>query len=164
LVARRGGAQRVLLPSQKAASCRLLGLEKAQARLAELRASGELSEVERLDPVAKAQANLASLKLAIAARCWECVGSGADPDPRGTIRECRAQSCPLLPVRPYAGPVTGSRRTAINLKCRRCMGSDPGCPERIRTCSIPTCCLYPVRPYQQATDDSDHPVESESLS
>ena len=135
------------VPSGNGPSDRLLRLQRARARAAELRASGALPEAERLDPIERARRNSTSLRLAIAARCWECAGSGADPDPRGNIRNCKARGCPLLPVRPYAGAIVASRRDAINAKCRRCMGPDPCVVDRIRGCAI-DCPLYAVRPYK----------------
>ena len=58
-------------------------------------------EVERLDPIEKARRNPRSLRFAINAKCWDCVGAGADPNPRLRIRECPCSCCPLYPVRPY---------------------------------------------------------------
>lgn len=55
----------------------------------------------RLDPIAKARANPRSLRLAINGKCWDCIGRGADPNPRGAIRDCRIKDCTLWPVRPY---------------------------------------------------------------
>lgn len=55
----------------------------------------------RLDPVAKAKTKPKSLRLAVTAKCWDCVGGDADPGPRQRIRECGVRRCPLHPVRPY---------------------------------------------------------------
>jgi hypothetical protein len=127
-------------------------LRRAAARQAELRATGEL---EHLDPLERARRNPRSLSLAVKARCWDCVGAGADPNPRGEIRDCRATACPLHPARPYQS--TGGHRhlrAAINAKCQRCMGPDPGVARRIRECDIAGCPLWPVRPYQHSREDA----------
>ena len=53
------------------------------------------------DPIKKALARPRSLRLAINAMCWDCIGAGADPNPRAAIRECSIMTCPLNRVRPY---------------------------------------------------------------
>lgn len=45
--------------------------------------------------------NPRSLRAAINAKCWDCVGQDADPAPRRRIGECGCTSCPLHAVRPY---------------------------------------------------------------
>lgn len=73
-------------------------LEKGRARVAELRRTGQL---ERLDPLEKAARNPKSMRLAINAMCWDCVGGNADPSPRQRIRDCEIPKCPLWPLRPH---------------------------------------------------------------
>lgn len=74
--------------------------EQAKIALQEYRekvASGEI-EVVRLNPIEKAKNNPKSLRLAIDAMCFDCMGkTGSTND----IRECTAKDCPLYPVRPY---------------------------------------------------------------
>ena len=74
--------------------------EQAKIALQEYRekvASGEI-EVVRLNPIEKAKNNPKSLRLAIDAQCFDCMGrTGSTND----IRECTAKDCPLYPVRPY---------------------------------------------------------------
>jgi hypothetical protein len=53
------------------------------------------------DPIKKALARPRSLRLAINAMCWDCIGAGADPNPRAAIRECSITRCPLHTLRPY---------------------------------------------------------------
>ena len=77
----------------------LTPLQKAHAALAARRAAGDLTP--RLDPIAKAKANPKSLRLAITAKCFECMGGGEDTGTRKLIRACTSGSCPLHPVRPY---------------------------------------------------------------
>lgn len=74
-------------------------LEAARAaRQAKLEA-GE--KIERLSPIEKARRNPKSLRLAVTAKCADCVGWDADPNPRARIRDCAVPKCPLYPVRPY---------------------------------------------------------------
>jgi hypothetical protein len=78
----------------------LTPLEKARVTAAALRELGIAPE--RLDPIAKAEANPKSLRAAVNAKCWDCIGAGADPNPRRLIRECSAgKTCPLWNMRPY---------------------------------------------------------------
>jgi len=47
-----------------------------------------------------------SLRACIDAKCWDCMGAGADPGTRRMIRECPCDGtestlCPLWNVRPY---------------------------------------------------------------
>lgn len=78
----------------------LTPLQKAHAALAERREAGLVAP--RLDPIAKARANPKSLRLAITAKCFECMGGGGDTGTRNLIRACTsAATCPLHPVRPY---------------------------------------------------------------
>ncbi len=74
-------------------------LERARAIQAAKRAAGIPNVV--LDPIAKARANPTSLRAAINGKCWDCIGAGADPNPRLAIKECGIESCTLWPVRPY---------------------------------------------------------------
>lgn len=79
----------------------LTPLEKAQQKLRELRASGDYVAPVRLTPVEKAAKNPKSLRAAITAHCWTCVGQGADPNPRQSVRDCNVLDCSLHPVRPW---------------------------------------------------------------
>lgn len=135
------------LPSS--ASDRKRHLELARSRTAELRAVGWTPE--RLDPIERARRNPKSLALAIAGKCWDCVGAGAEAGARDQIRDCSATQCPLRSVRPHAGRVTESRRKAIDAKCRRCMGPDLTV-RLIRECSVVGCTLHSVRPYQASLE------------
>jgi hypothetical protein len=75
-------------------------LEKAHAVMRAKREAGE--EIVRLSPREKAERNPSSLRLAINARCYDCVGSeNADGGYRRCIRECPAVRCSLHPVRPH---------------------------------------------------------------
>lgn len=77
----------------------LSALQKAHLVNQERRAAGIKSVT--LDPIAKAARNPRSLRLALNAKCWDCIGAGADPNPRGAIRDCAIRDCSLWPVRPY---------------------------------------------------------------
>ena len=74
-------------------------LKKAQEAMAAKRAAGE--KIVVLDPIQKAKANPTSLRMAINAKCWDCVGAGCDPAPRRAIGQCPSTDCPLWNVRPY---------------------------------------------------------------
>jgi hypothetical protein len=52
-------------------------------------------------PLERAVENPNSLRLAINAKCYDCIGQDADPDWRGSIRNCLCKDCPLYPVRPH---------------------------------------------------------------
>ena len=75
------------------------GLELARLKRTEMAAAG--IKVVVLDPIEKARRNPKSLRLAINGKCFDCVGAGHDPNPRGAIRECAILDCSLWPVRPY---------------------------------------------------------------
>ena len=75
-------------------------LQKAHAALAAQRLAGE--SAPRLNPIEKAKANPKSLRAAVTAKCFECMGGGEDTGTRKLIRACTSHaSCPLYPVRPY---------------------------------------------------------------
>lgn len=74
-------------------------LAAARAAQAARRAAGD--PVVRLDPAERARLNPRSLRLAVTAKCWDCVGGDADPNPRGRIRECSVTRCALHSTRPY---------------------------------------------------------------
>ena len=74
-------------------------LEAARAAAQARRESGEV--VERLDPMEKAARRPTSLRLAINAKCYDCMGRDGDPNWRKRISECSVRSCSLRPVRPY---------------------------------------------------------------
>ncbi|GEK46011.1 hypothetical protein HPA02_02940 [Bisbaumannia pacifica] len=73
-------------------------LKKARQAMADKRAAGEIA---RLDPIEKASQNPRSLRLAITAKCWECMGGGEESGTRRMIRECTSAGCPLHAQRPY---------------------------------------------------------------
>ena len=75
------------------------GLELARRKRAELKDAG--IKVVILNPIEKARCNPQSLRYAINGKCFDCVGAGNDPNPRGAIRECAISDCTLHPVRPY---------------------------------------------------------------
>ncbi|PPC84711.1 MAG: hypothetical protein CTY38_01295 [Methylotenera sp.] len=87
-------------PAVNDSDVKLTGLQKAQARIAEMRASGEFNVV-RLDPVEKAKANPKSLRAAITAHCFTCCGGGADPGVRQSVRDCKVTACSLHVLRPW---------------------------------------------------------------
>ncbi|KVP75392.1 hypothetical protein WJ96_06415 [Burkholderia ubonensis] len=74
-------------------------LAKGQEKMRELRASG-WKPVHR-NPVEQAEANPKSLKAAIKAFCWTCVGADADPGAKFRVRDCSVTRCSLHPHRPW---------------------------------------------------------------
>ncbi len=52
-------------------------------------------------PIEKAAENIKSLRLAINAKCFDCMGCGFDGHPANEIRNCEISDCSLWPVRPY---------------------------------------------------------------
>lgn len=75
-------------------------LERGRQTMMAKRASGELV-IERLDPIERAKRNPHSLRKAITAACWQCMGCGADPNTRQNIRDCGVPTCALHPHRPW---------------------------------------------------------------
>ena len=53
------------------------------------------------NPIERAKEHPDSLRKAITAKCYECVGMDGDANFRQTIRECTSCNCPLYHVRPY---------------------------------------------------------------
>jgi len=74
-------------------------LQKGQDKMRELRAAG-WKPVYR-NPVEQAQANPKSLKAAIKANCWNCVGADADPGAKFRVRDCTVTRCALHAHRPW---------------------------------------------------------------
>lgn len=74
-------------------------LAKAHDKIKLMREAG--IKIIKKDPIQKAKENPESLRLAINAKCWECIGAGHDPNPRAEIKNCLCVDCPLYPLRPY---------------------------------------------------------------
>lgn len=78
------------------------GIEAALEAQRRMRENGE--QLERLSPREKAARNPSSLRAAINAKCFDCVGAeNADGGYRRAVRECPARTCSLHPLRPWAG-------------------------------------------------------------
>ena len=67
------------------------------------------------DPMEKLRQNPKSLRAAINAKCWDCVGMDADPAPRWRIGNCCMPDCGLFAVRPYQSNL--SRPMPAVLRC-----------------------------------------------
>jgi hypothetical protein len=78
---------------------KLTGLERAREVARAKREAGEV--IVHLDPLTKHRLNPGSLRLAINAKCYDCVGCDLDPGVRRRIRTCACTHCPLHSVRPY---------------------------------------------------------------
>jgi hypothetical protein len=74
-------------------------LQRGQERMKELRAQGV--QFTHKNPVEQAQANPTSLKRAVKAFCWTCVGGDGDPGAKFRVRDCTAPKCALHPHRPW---------------------------------------------------------------
>src|SRR5690554_1398349 len=61
-------------------------------------------------PIEKAQDKPTSLRLAINAKCFDCVGCGFDPKPHNEIRNCQITDCPLWNLRPYQNKKSADHR------------------------------------------------------
>ena len=74
-------------------------------QLAFAKAAGEARVAQGLPfhktPLEKAADNPKSMRAAINAMCYDCIGQDADPDWRGSIRNCVCNKCPLYALRPY---------------------------------------------------------------
>lgn len=73
-------------------------LDKARAKKTELKAAGLLV---RQSPIERAKADPFSLRKAITAFCYHCMGGDGEPGARKHVRECTFRNCPLYPVRPW---------------------------------------------------------------
>ena len=70
-------------------------LKKARAKRAENIRLG----IPTLNPIEKAKQNPKSMRLAINAFCYECMGFAKSW--RTDVRDCTAPNCPLYGFRPY---------------------------------------------------------------
>lgn len=76
------------------------GLEIAKEKREQMKAEG--IKVVFKNPIEKALENPKSLRLAINAKCFDCVGRDYDPNYRARIRDCTAVDvCSLHPLRPF---------------------------------------------------------------
>lgn len=73
-------------------------LEEGRQRFLQLRKEGKVT-VEYLNPIEKANKHPTSLKKAVAAMCYDCMGR--ETSYRADIRTCAALECPLFGHRPY---------------------------------------------------------------
>lgn len=75
-------------------------LRRGQERMRELRAQG-WKPVHK-NPVEQAHEKPGSMKAAIKAFCWLCVGADADPGAKFRVRDCAVGAkCPLFQHRPW---------------------------------------------------------------
>lgn len=76
-------------------------LKKHRDKIAQMKLDGTYVHPVTKNPLEKAQEDPKSLRKAVTAMCYDCMGRDADPDFRGRIRECACHDCPLYPLRPY---------------------------------------------------------------
>ena len=75
-------------------------LKRAREKRKQMAENGIKIQIK--NPIEKARDNPRSLRLAVNAMCYDCVGQDHDTGTRKRIRECAAEGvCPLHPLRPY---------------------------------------------------------------
>lgn len=74
------------------------GLDRAREAV---RARVEAGLGARKDPLERAAEQPTSLRAAVTAKCFDCVGGDADPCWQWRVGNCACPSCPLYPVRPH---------------------------------------------------------------
>ena len=74
-----------------------MNIEKAQEKLKEMKAKG--LKPKRFDPIQKAKENKKSMRLAINAMCFDCMGRASTYVK--DVRECTAPNCPIYHFRPF---------------------------------------------------------------
>ncbi len=62
--------------------------------------SGEITAPPKLNPIQKAEQNPTSLRLAVNAMCYQCMGA-IGKESKADIRNCTSTKCPLHNLRPY---------------------------------------------------------------
>lgn len=86
-------------------------MQRGQEKMREMRAAG-WKPVHR-NPIEQALDKPNSLKAAIKAKCWECVGGDHDPGAKFRVRDCEVGArCPLYPHRPWQAIKGGVQRGA----------------------------------------------------
>ena len=70
-------------------------IQKARAKLAENRAKG----IKAPNPIEKAIQNPKSMRFAINAMCFDCLGQ--EQGWRNMVKTCTSPNCPLYELRPY---------------------------------------------------------------
>lgn len=83
--------------------------QKAREKLKEMRASGW--KPVHLNPLEAAAAKPNSLKLAIRAHCYQCVGEDSDPGYKARVRDCCIPKCALWTHRPWQAHAGEIRQT-----------------------------------------------------
>jgi len=66
----------------------------------------------RRNPIEKLSDNPTSLRAAVTAMCFDCVGQDADPAWQWRVGNCECSTCPLHAVRPHQNQV-GRRAPAV---------------------------------------------------
>ncbi len=70
------------------------------------RKAGEIPPPIRRNPTQRSQDNPSSLRKAINALCYECVGADSDSNWMARIKFCQILNCSLHKVRPYSKGIT----------------------------------------------------------
>ena len=102
-------------------SKRLENLAKAMAENQRRREAGE--KIEVLDPIEKARRAPRSMRRAITAMCFQCMGGSDTPNVRWEVANClSAESCPLWPLRPWQSNAEPSALADARVMCRPLRG------------------------------------------
>ena len=75
--------------------------EARQKHIANMHERMALGLPARKNPIERALDKPESLRRAITAKCYDCVGMDGDPGYRESIRTCTSPKCPLFSQRPY---------------------------------------------------------------
>lgn len=97
--------------------------QKAREKLAEMRAAGW--KPTHLSPVEAAEAKPTSLKLAIRAHCYTCVGEDADPGYKARVRDCSVTRCALHRHRPWQDHTGRAQQTEDGVNFEEDDGAEP---------------------------------------
>ena len=78
-----------------------LRLAEGRKKYQEMREQGLVEATVYTNPTEKAKANPKSLRAAVTAHCWECVGGEHSEKPKVLVRECGIVKCSLHGLRPW---------------------------------------------------------------
>lgn len=77
-------------------------LREYQEKVKQMKEAGTYIAPPKLNPIERAKLDPKSMRKAITAMCFDCIGGDHDPDFRGRIKDCPCTDCPLYYHRPYS--------------------------------------------------------------